>query len=287
VIQPAAPDIFAYTDYRIFIKDFFAYMKSIKPYFSYQFFADKAGFKAKSFVHKVINGERSLSQNSLFNIARALNLKGREIHFFEALVHFNESKNAEEREYYYSRMLETEPKCTGARLRKNQYSYFSRWYHSVVRELVTLISFDDDYKKLAAAVNPPITTKEAKESVELLLELGLIGKNEKSGRYEQTDVYITTRDTVQAVAVNRYQRETMQLALQSHRTTNRNDRDFSTVTVGISEKGFERIRSELKDFRSFIGRIVAEDNPADRIYQCNFQLFPVSNSHTVRKGKKS
>ncbi|MBN1759590.1 MAG: hypothetical protein JW863_14785, partial [Chitinispirillaceae bacterium] len=39
------------------MRDFFAFMKTVKPFFSYQYFADKAGFKAKSFVHKVINGE--------------------------------------------------------------------------------------------------------------------------------------------------------------------------------------------------------------------------------------
>lgn len=284
VTEAKAPDIFSYTDYRTFMKDFFLYMKSVKPHFSYQFFADKAGFKAKSFIHKVIKGERSLSQNSVFNIARALNLKGREINFFEALVHFSESKTAEEREYYYTKMLEAEPQGNGVRLRKNQYDYFSQWYHSVVRELVTLTPFGEDYQTLAATITPPITPKQAKESVALLLELGLIRKNETSGRYEYSDSYITTRDTVEAVAVNKFQRETMNLALQSHQNSDREKRDFSTLTIGVSEKGYERIRSELKEFRSYIGHIVAEDNPSDRVYQFNFQLFPVSTIQPPKKG---
>ena len=39
VSEPKGPDIFAYTDYRQFMKDFFAFMKSTKPFFSYQYFA--------------------------------------------------------------------------------------------------------------------------------------------------------------------------------------------------------------------------------------------------------
>jgi uncharacterized protein (TIGR02147 family) len=284
VSETKAPDIFAYTDYREFMKDFFTFMKSTKPFFSYQYFAEKAGFKAKSFVHKVIKGERALSQNSLFNIARVLNLKGKEIEFFEALVHFNDASTAQEREYYLDRMQQSEPKHDGVRLKKNQYEYFTKWYHSVVRELVTLVRFDSDYKILADAVVPAITVKQAKESVELLLGLGLIRKNDSTGLYEHCDTYITTRDTVVKVAVNKYQREMMELALKAHLKEERDMRDFSTLTVGISQQGYERIRNELKQFRAHIGRMVAEDNPSDRVYQINFQIFPVSNNPIVSNG---
>jgi len=259
-------------------------MKSTTSFFSYQYFAEKAGFKAKSFVHKVIKGERALSQNRLFTIARVLNLKGREIEFFEALVHFNDATTAQEREYYLNRMQGAEPKHDGMRLQKNQYEYFSTWYHAVVRELVTQRHFDNDYKKLAAAVEPAITPKEARDSVELLLQLGLIKKNDKTGLYEYSDLYVTTRETVVSVAVNKYQRETMDLARKAHENEERDMRDFSTLTIGVSLEGYKRIRRELKDFRAHIGRIVAEDNPADRVYQVNYQIFPVSNINADAKG---
>jgi uncharacterized protein (TIGR02147 family) len=282
--EQKAPDIFSYTDYRKFMKDFFAYMKSTKSFFSYQYFAQKAGFKAKSFVHKVIRGQRSLSQNSVFSIARALNLKGKEIAFFEALVHFNESTTAQEREYYFTRMQQIEPKNGGMRLQANQFNYFAKWYHAVIRELVTFLPFGDDYRLLAQAIKPAITLKQAKESVKLLLELGLIRKNEKSQRFEQTDAYITTRDLIVSTAVNKFQRDTMELAIKAHEDDDRRCQDFSTLTVGISAKGYEKIHDELKDFRSYISRINEEDNPVDRIYQINFQMFPVSSLHNNQKG---
>ncbi|MBN1760809.1 MAG: TIGR02147 family protein, partial [Chitinispirillaceae bacterium] len=220
----------------------------------------------------------------LFNIARVLNLKGREIDFFESLVHFNDATTTQEREYYLDRMQKAEPKHEGVRLQRNQYEYFSKWYHSVVRELVTQLKFDGDYKILAKVVDPAITPKQARESVELLLKLELIRKNEKTGRYEYSDPYITTRDTVVAVAVNKYQRETMDLALNAHQVEERELRDFSTLTIGVSRKGYERIRNELKNFRAHISRIVAEDNPADRVYQINYQLFPLSKIRKPAKG---
>jgi uncharacterized protein (TIGR02147 family) len=286
VTEQKTPNIFSYTDYRIFMKDFFAFMKSTKPFFSYQYFAQKAGFKAKSFVYKVIKGERALSQNSVFSIARALNLKGKEIAFFEALVHFNESTTTQEREYYFTRMQQVEPKSSGVRLQTNQFNYFAKWYHVVVRELVTIVPFGDDYKMLAAAVQPAITPKQAKESVQLLLKLGMIRKSDNSKLYKQTDAYITTRDAIVTLAINKFQRDTMELALKSHEDDDRQNQDFSTLTVGVSARGYEKIRSELKDFRSYISRIVEEDNPVDRIYQFNFQLFPVTSiRNPLKKGR--
>lgn len=285
MIEQKAPNIYAYTDYRKFMKDFFSFMKSTTPFFSYQYFAQKAGFKAKSFVHKVIKGERSLSQNSVFCIARACNLKGKEIPFFEALVRFNESRTAQEREYYFTRMQQADPGNEGIRLKKNQFNYFAKWYHPVVRELVTILPFGNDYAMLARAVEPEITPKQAKQSVELLLELGLIRKTQNSKRYQQTDSYITTRDTIVSLAINKFQRETMNLALQSHEADDREKRDFSSLTIGISLKGYEKIKSELKDFRSYIQRIVAEDDAIDRIYQMNFQLFPVSTACNPIQGQ--
>jgi uncharacterized protein (TIGR02147 family) len=282
-MKPQAPDIYRFTDYRAYLKDLFKYMKSIKPFFSYQYLAQKAGFKAKSFIYKVMIGERSLSQNSVFRLAQALNLNRKEIGFFESLVHFNESKTASEREYYFLRLQQAGPKNEGSVLQQNQFAYFSNWYNAVIRELITVIPFDNDYKTLARMVKPAITPAQAKESVRLLLDLGLVRKNEKR-LYEQTNVYITTRDTILPVAVHKFQHETLKIALDAHESNDTINQDFSTLTVGISSQGYEKICRELKDFRAYIGRIVAEDNPIDRVYQINFQIFPVSSILNTKKG---
>jgi uncharacterized protein (TIGR02147 family) len=181
-------------------------------------------------------------------------------------------------------LKQVDPKNEGIRLQQNQYEYFSKWYHAVIRELVTVLPFDEDYQMLGQSVQPEITARQAKESVELLLELGLIKKDEDSKLYQQTDTYITTRDTVISLAVNKLQRETMELALKTHANDSREDNDFSSLTIGVSARGFERIRSELKEFRAFIGKIVAEDNPADRVYQMNFQLFRVGHTNKSERG---
>ena len=65
------------------------------------------------------------------------------------------------------------------------YEYFSNWYHPVIRELVTMRDFNGDSKSLARMIRPPITVKQAQESVKLLLKLGLIEK-QAANRYRHS-----------------------------------------------------------------------------------------------------
>ncbi len=52
------PNIFNYMDYREFLEDFYDEQKSANKAFSYQYFANKAGFKSKSFIKLVIDGKK-------------------------------------------------------------------------------------------------------------------------------------------------------------------------------------------------------------------------------------
>ena len=73
-----------------------------------------------------------------------------------------------------------------------------------------------------------------------------------------------------------FQKENLQLASKAIDRFPRPQRDISTLTVSISEDGANRIREELADFRKKLVNIVAEDQNVDRVYQINFQSFPLS-----------
>ena len=85
--------IYNYTDYRKFISDYFAEQKRNGIGFSYAFFAKKAGFKSRSFMAKVISGEKALSAASIGRVAKAMDLQKKERDYFRALVLFNNEKS--------------------------------------------------------------------------------------------------------------------------------------------------------------------------------------------------
>ena len=57
------PNVFEYTDYRKFLKDYYEDNKGKKPYFSYRYLSKKAGINASAFFKYVIEGKRGLPKS--------------------------------------------------------------------------------------------------------------------------------------------------------------------------------------------------------------------------------
>lgn len=267
--------IFDYTNYQAYLKAFYDEEKASKPYFSYQYLADKCGFKSKTYLHKVINGEKALNVNSALKIGGFLKLKKRELDYFEAIVLFTNAKTVTEKEFYFKKLQKYSKRCSSSQLRQNQYEYFNHWYNSVIREIVTIVDWQNDYTLLAKSVVPAITPREAKKSVQLLLDLGLI-QIDGNGLYFRTDRSVTTGEDIVSLAVHHFQKENLQLAAEAIERFSRPERDISTLTMSIPEEGVKRVKDEIAQFRKRLISIVEEYEEVDRVYQVNFQAFPLS-----------
>jgi len=271
------PSIFDFTDYRKYLEACYQEFKQARPGFSYRTFAAMAGFKDKSSLYGPISGHRNLTKPSIIKLSRALKHKRAEAEYFDALVGFNQAKKMDERNHYYERLNNVRGKGTSrARvLREDQFEYFSNWYHSAVRALIEMTEFKSDFKWLARMVNPAITPRRAKESVLLLERLGLI-KRQKNGAYVITDKSITSGNDVSSLALQMFHIETAQLAQRAVAELPRNRRNISGLTLGISEKTYHEICDRTNAFHDEIMALADKDENADRVYQFNFHLFPIS-----------
>lgn len=273
------PFIFEFTDYRKFLEAYYIEKKAMRRRFSYQKFADKAGFKTKTFLFKVIHGEKALSKRSIPHVAKAIGLKKREGIYFDAMVNFNDAKKSKERERHFNRMRAFMRRGPNKILREFQYSYFSKWWHPVIRELVTTRNFKNDFKALAKATLPAIRPKQAKDSVKLLLALNLI-KKAGAGKYTKTTNVVTTGDEVQSFAIQNFHRDALTLSAGAIDRVPRRAREISGAVLYISKKNVAVIKSEIQEFRKRLLHIAEHDRTADRVYLGHFSFFPLSK---VRK----
>lgn len=267
-------DIFTYFNYRDFLRDYYKEQKAGNPSFSYQYLALKAGFKTKSFIPHVIEGKKNLSRDSIYKLAMALKLEKKAFSYFEDLVAFNQASTLEQRNYFFSKLSEYNRRNIARIVQKKQYDFYTKWYHNTIRELVTIADFKDDYKKLAHMVKPSVTPLQARQSVALLLQLGLI--EQKHGRYIQTNRAITTGDEVYSLAVQNFHVQNLVMAADAVSICPVEERDVSTLVVGLSPKGFKAVKEEIRQFRKRLVEIVDLDEPAERVYAINFQLLPTS-----------
>ena len=280
------PFIFEYTDYKKYLADWFVEKKRLKPSFSYNLFARKAGFNDKGFFHNVIHGKRDLTKESLVKVSRAIGHSKSEAEYFENLVFFNKSTELNDKTYFFEKMSSVKcPEKTAInaiRLRSDQYEFYSKWYYGAVRSLIDMFPFKDDYHWLAGNVFPNITPKQAKKAVELLEKLGLIERR-TDGIFRVTSKIVTTGDEVASLAVSHFHKETADLVKNALESVPGGKRNVTGLTLGISEKTYSAICGELREFRGRIMRLAEQDENPDRTYQLNFHLFPVTKTDIKRK----
>jgi uncharacterized protein (TIGR02147 family) len=274
------PDIFTYTDYRTFLADYYCNHKAENPAFSYQLLSDKAGFSNKGFLFNVITGKKNLSKSSAVKLAQAFRLSAKEADYFENLVSFNQAKNLRERNYFFDKINAIKSNRLGAatvrETRKEQYDYYAAWYISVVRSLIDMHPFRDDYRWLAKNVYPPIKPKEAKRAVMLLEKLGMIQK-QKDGFYKVADKTITAGKEIVQLGLLNFHLQATELAKKALRELPKDRRNISGLTLGISKKTYEAMCNEIGEFQSKLLAKAEADGEADNVYQINFHFFPVSN----------
>jgi uncharacterized protein (TIGR02147 family) len=276
--------IIEYFDYRAYLRDYYAYKKSQLKYFSYRYFARKAGIKSPVFFKEVAEGKKNLSRDMIEKFCSALQFSEKEAMYFKYLVLFDQADNGKDKQEYYNNLRSMENAKSEKTLNANQYDYFSTWYNAVIRELVSFFDFKDDFKKLGEVVQPPIKPREARAAVELLLKLGLIRKKD-NGTYEQVDTAITAESGVAALAIRQFNKAMAQHAVAAIEELPKTERSISGITIGISPAMYDIINAEIGAFKDRIVTLVSRDEKCDRVYQFNIQLFPMSQKQNALDGK--
>jgi uncharacterized protein (TIGR02147 family) len=267
-------NIYEYTDFRDYLKAFIADAKSRNPVFSHRFLAQKLGLATPNLILLIIQGKRNLTSTIRFKLSEFMKHTGKEARYFEHMVACAQAKMHEERNAHYASMLGLRRTIKAAPLERQQYEYYSNWYNPVIRELVVASGFSGDFKSLAKTVSPPITPEQARRSLDLLLDLGLIRKNGK--RYTQADPLVSTGPVADSIAVANFHRKTAFLAAESFDRHTRQERAITSCTLTLSEEHFKLLKQEIADLRKRALELAEEPIVANRVYQMNMQLFPVS-----------
>ena len=131
-------DIYHYTDYRLFIRDYFKEKKGLNPAFSHQYFSRRAAIKSKGFMLHVMKGQRNLTRPVMLRVAQALGLNKQQTRYFDDLVTFCQAKTIGDREFYYNKLAEFRKAAKITNLDDRRYEFLNEWYHTVIRELIPL-----------------------------------------------------------------------------------------------------------------------------------------------------
>jgi uncharacterized protein (TIGR02147 family) len=273
--------IFEYTNFREYLSDFYEELKKTAPRFSHRYLAARLGLSTPNLIWLVMKGKRNLTRSVCDRLLKYLRLTRRRANYFRAMVGFLQSKKHEQKDRYFSQMIEMRKPFKVKKLDVQHYEYYSNWYNTVIRELVTYPDFTGDYRILGAQVLPAVSEQQARNSVKLLTRLGMLRK--KGGRYTQTAPVISTGSEVKSLAVVNYHRQMSLLAGSSYDRCKGDDHNITSVTMSMSRDKFKQLVRETNDYRRKVMALQDPGGKDTKVYQINIQAFPVSRKLRRRK----
>ncbi len=267
--------IYNYFDYREYLSDMYGQLKKSRYGYSYRSFSREVGISSHNFLPRIIKRERNLSADFIPQLCNYFKLSSKEERYFSILVQFNNAKKPSVKEKYLKQLMTFRFVNDEYKIEDKKLQFFDKWYYPVIRELITICDFQEDYNMLARNCIPRVTAAQAKGAVAFLVKNGFITK-EKDGTYSLTKQIISTEPEVDSAIVPKYHKKTIQQCVEALETLDKEDRNFSSSTLCVSRELFEEMKKEIYQFRKRLLSMAREcDNP-EMVCFAGFQLLPRS-----------
>lgn len=265
--------VFAYLDYRSFLRDTHDELQSADSSVSLRSFAARFPIDPGQLV-RILKGKNHLSVKFVPIVAEISGMDDRAAAYFEELLHLAAAQGPEEEERCKERLLALRGVATRS-LASSQSEYYSHWKHTIVRALLGLGPYLGAPKELGKLSLPPLTGEDVAESLRLLTSLGLVIQDD-TGAWRLTDDHLVPGADVPVQTLRGFHLQMMDLACSALERIHPQERDFGALTLSLDATGMDRLRELSRDMRRRIQTLVESTTTADRIYQLNIQAFPAA-----------
>ncbi len=246
------------------------------PEFTKSMICKKLGLpNSRSYFSDVLKG-KFLSPLKTPVMAKVFGLSADETKFFRTLVNFNQAfDDPNEKDILFEQLL-TMSKPSATQINPKAYDYYRTWHHCVVRALLDIVDVSDNWADLAGLTYPKISKSEVNASKKLLIDLGIIARNE-NGFWKPNGKSITTGSFMRDQAILQFQTQILEMAQKAIINNSLIGQRVKTLLMTLSEDSYKRVLGAIDRFNNELTTIATQDeNPADRIYQLALVLFPYS-----------
>ena len=271
------PDIFVYTDAKLFLSDMFAHLKSLKPTLSHRLINRSAGATSSGWFSDILKGRISLTERYVAPLCKALHLTTEETAFFHPLLEFSQCSDPQSRPQLLERLITLRSAVTPADIvPAQQFEYYRKWFIPVIRELLLTSSCKDDPEHIAKRLYQTISPREVREALNVLENCGYITAD-ADGFLRPVHVNLRKDPATASVYWYMYMVSLLNQAISTLSRCPKNERDFSAVTIGLSESAFVKATEITRRYRKELLALAESDGKDEkRIYQCAVQIFPVT-----------
>jgi uncharacterized protein (TIGR02147 family) len=270
-----SPNIQDYLNFREYLEAWREWQKENNPRFSQRFFARKACIPESnaSYLSAVISGRRKLSESLRPLFAKALELEGRDLEYFDILVRFNQSGSLQAKNELFQQLSRF--RASRAQIvHDEQFVLFSRWYLPVLWNWFAINKNCREPALIAKKIRPELAEWEVREGIEILVKGGFLVR--EANCYKVNAPHLTSGSDVQSIFIMQAMQQFASLGSRALEQIPSEQREFNALVFGCSPKGFEAIRERIRGMQEEFREIIDRDETEDSVYILNLQLFPVT-----------
>ena len=271
------PRMVNYSDYRLFLRDFYTFKKSQNRHFSFRKFAALAEIKSSNYLMLVMNGQRNLLSDTAKAVARAMRLSKSETDYFLTLTQMEKVESTEEHERLSRLRTIALKRLLEKNLSPSKAKYLSVWYYPVVRELAFLKDFRPNAKWISQRLGGLICADQAEEAITILTDLKLW--KDKSGRIEVADLFLDTGaegNTYGEISVAKVHAETMVAWSKLIQKVPKSARELGLINIPINSAKLPEFKKRIQAFQDEIIGWLAEEKDANEVVQLGTYLVPIT-----------
>ncbi len=278
--RPDRPDIYAYTAFRQYLADWFAWKKSGGTRFSHRIFAKRLGSSDPSVMSNIIKGHRNLAETRIPLFAKAMELDEDETTYFALLVRLGQAGPGEEHERAWAALVELRMRRQGPQVDVDQFKFVSNVYFSAIRTLAECRAFRPDPSWIADQLQPRLDVETVVEALETLERLGWLVTDGDS--LVPATPTLQSAERVAQLGSYGYHRDSLRLVGRVmddyHEPGVEDETGFFGFTMAIPESRIPDLRRALWEALSqTLHRVDGWKEPRDRVFQVSLQMFPLSS----------
>jgi len=273
--------IYEYNDFRAYLEAWWLAEKARRGKFPKAEVSRLLGLpNTRNYFIDVLGGRR-VTDTFVERFVALLALSRDEAKFFRALVAFQQAETADERDAAFDRLVSLN-RSPRTQLEEAQYAYFRHWWHAAVRALLDTGDWKDEPDRIAATLVPSITPGQARESLKLLVALGLVAKDAK-GFLRPTHQAVNSPEGTREELFLQLQLQQLELVKQALLRRSGPRRLVATNMVSVSREGLRHLFEHMEKARSEVRSIAHKDQlPAERVCQVVLAVVPLNEEGSSR-----
>ncbi|MCQ2097844.1 MAG: TIGR02147 family protein [Fibrobacter sp.] len=262
--------IVSYTDFRQYISDFYEERKRTSA-FSWREFNKLAGYTSPNYLKLVCDGKSKLSKTKVELVAKAMNLAGYELTYFDLMVSLDNAKEASQKKEILLEMDCIAKEHKARIVDSDAFEFYQSWEYPVIRELAPMMPGAKPHE-LAAACNEDISAEDVSRILKFLVKRGFL--KSENGNYTQTEKTVIASKEALPLAIRSMHREMANYAEKAVDKYSVEERHFMGITMGVNAELYGKVVAELEDCCRRINAITADCDNLDQVYRMNIQFFP-------------